>query len=109
LAADIGAAMGSLALIGLILLFMAKLINVLKAGSFYEAYMIFITWVGSAIALFFVMVGLLTEKSVIMGSYMIFASVVFSMITILFIIELILSFGRTDFRGRIQTAFMKQK
>jgi len=107
-AADIGSAMGSLAAIVLILIFLGKLINIFKAGLFYDTMYIFIGWVAAIICFFFVLIGLLTEPSVLMGSYLMFSSALFGVTTILFIIELLLSFAKVDFRGRIETSFTRK-
>lgn len=98
---NISVAMSYLGLILLILIIMAKVINVARLGSFYERLHIFTGFIISIFCYFFILIGYLTNFTTDYTIYIYFASMLFVLNTMLFLIEILETFLTPKFRGRL--------
>lgn len=105
--AGVGSTMGAVAVFALIIIFFLKLYNVLRAGELYDIVIGFLIWIASIFCLLFVMLGLMADLTVIMSAYVNFSAVITSVITMLFIFEILIYLGKINFRDRIETPFSR--
>jgi len=101
----IGGAMAALAVMLLIILFIGKMINVMRIGSFYDPVHIFTSFVLGVLAFFFVMVGALSEQTVLFSTYLNFSSLFLVAFVFLTILEVLLIFVLSNDHAHMQTSF----
>jgi ABC-type transport system involved in multi-copper enzyme maturation permease subunit len=89
---DIGGAMAALGVIVLMLVFILKLMNVMRSGVLYDGAYVFVGFVVSLFAFFFVLVGSMTELTVIITAYLQLASVILVGVILLMCFEILLLF-----------------
>jgi hypothetical protein len=100
---DLGGAMAALGVLALILMFLVKLVNVLRVGGLYDWVHMFTTYMVSVFGFLFALLGLLTERTVLLTSYMMLSGALLTVITIFLFIEILLCFSKNDFRERLKT------
>lgn len=107
---DIGGAMAALSVIVLMLVFLLKMINVMRSGSLYDGVHVFTGFVVSIFAFFFVLVGSMAELKVIISSYLMLSSVLLLGVVMLTIFEILLLFVPKKYRnGHMETNFNRLK
>lgn len=98
---NISIAMSYIGVILLIIILLGKVINVVKLGGFYEKLHIFTGFVIATISFFFIMVGYLTNYTIVFSAYMFFSSFLFLLIVGFTIIEILEMFISPSFRERL--------
>jgi len=102
--------MAALSVIVLMLVFILKMINVMRSGGLYDGVHLFTGLVVSFFAFFFVLVGSMAELKVIITSYLMLSSVILVGVVLLSFFEILLLFvPKKDRNGHMETSFFRSE
>lgn len=81
-------------------MFILKFINAISGGKFYDKVFILITFVLSNIMYFFILIGIITDPSIVLISYLNLFTALYAVIWLLTILEAIGAYSNKDYRER---------